>query len=191
MRAVCRDISIKHQKRVFEVEHASDEPCESVAGKEISAGINKWKQPTLFEQRDKWNICILGDLDAGREVLSLLWLRLKIFSQNLYQRTRKARSVFFPFHVQQEDSDLYSDTSRCYITQCNLMKCDRSWKMEKSLWDSHSWGIHFSVCIMAFQVKPELQKSQCLWCMLLLFKYQIQTQAVGVLFLSCNVWALS
>lgn len=95
MRAVCRDISIKHQKRVFEVEHASDEPCESVAGKEISAGINKWKQPTLFEQRDKWNICILGDLDAGREVLSLLWLRLKIFSQNLYQRTRKARSVFF------------------------------------------------------------------------------------------------
>lgn len=63
------ETSVLNIRRVFEVEHASDEPCESVAGKEIYAGINKWKQPTLFEQRDKWNICILGDLDAGRDVL--------------------------------------------------------------------------------------------------------------------------
>lgn len=93
MRAVCRDINIKHQKRVFEADRA----CESVAGKEVCAGINKWKQPTLFEQRQMkhlypwWFGCwqrsfVCQSLDFRHCLI--------IFSQNMYQRPK---SVFYFF----------------------------------------------------------------------------------------------
>lgn len=72
MKAVCRCINIKYQKTVLLVEHA----CIWWA---LLGGLHgnrfmlelKNKTARLVLNRDKWNICILGNLDAGKVALFL------------------------------------------------------------------------------------------------------------------------
>lgn len=140
--------------------------------------INENSPPCLNRETNETFVSLVIWMLVENFWLSVFWLQAlscNFLSEYVPKKKGRQSLVFISLHVQQEDSDLYSDTSCCYITQCNPMKCDRSWKMKKSPWDSHSWGIHLSVCIVAFQVKSELQKSQHLWCLLLLFKNQIET----------------
>lgn len=114
---------------------------------------------------------------AKKPCLSVLWLQTLSynFHSEEYVPKKKEGKVcsLFLYMFSRKPVICYSDTPHCYATQCNTMKCDRSWKIKMSLWDNHSQGIHLSVCIVPFQVKSEQQKSQHLWCVLLLFTNQI------------------
>lgn len=136
--------------------------------------INENSPPCLNRETNETFVSLVIWMLAEKFCLSVLWLQTLSYNfHSEYVPKKKEGKVCFLFYMFSRKSVICIQTHHVVTLQCNPMKCDRSWKIKMSLWDSHSWGIRLSVCIRIFQVKSELQKFQHLWCMLLLFKNQI------------------
>lgn len=125
---------------------------------------NKNIPPFLNRETNETLASLIIQVLAKKPCLSILWLQTGSYNFHSEEYVPKRKEgkvcILFLYMFSRKPVICFSDTSYCYATQCNTMKCDRSWKMKMSLWDNHCQGIHLSVCIMPFQVKSEQQKSR-------------------------------
>lgn len=105
-------------------------------------------------------------------MLQLKTLSCNFSSEESVQKKRKgkAKYIYYFFTCSAGSQQFVIQTHRIVMLHDAMPWSDRFWKMKMCLSGTITLrSVYLSVCLVPFQAKPEQQKSQHLWCLLLLF----------------------